>query len=729
MIREEIAAAIRMMGQEDIDNHVFHNLYLPRQKKLAFLSSLCSGHHILVLGPPGCGKTTLANRVSTLLSPIEVVDGCPLNCSLSTPSCPWCTWTINRGGTLKKRTLSGEDRIKKVQGSAGLAPQDLIGDVDPEMVITQGIHSLAAFVPGKLLRANRGILLIDFFDRVSERVLDVILSAVQDGTVTIGAYDEKLTLDLLVLAVGNEQALTSLPADLLDIFDIISLDYQSSEIERKVVSGCISKENRDIVDEAVDIVVHTRDHADVKRGASTRGTIKYAELLTSLSQLGNTDKRELMHTGASIALPHRIELTINADNPRKRDQIIDEIADDVLGTTQKEEALLSLSRDDILSLAEEIARTDGYREPLKYGAFELLLKRVHRFPESMLANLHQDMMHKLIELYPERYGKDSLTDELLRDIEASRKTEEEIKQARADLEAQALQETLKLLEQKKILERNATGLELSQSGITFLLETLLPKSWDTKHPGSGKHNTGRKLAVGEGKVVGLRHFHFGDRYQDISIRDTMREAIRNRRQNLTKEDMMVAVKDIRAKMDIVLAVDLSGTMQQLEKLWYAKQSCIALSLAASRFQDRVAIVSFSNLADTTANLTSNPYTLTRKVLELQLHRNAFTNIGYGLLKACQLLQRRHAVSSNRHIILISDGCATAPHPSPQKYALRQAARAAAHGITISCICINQESADPELMSKIARIGKGRSYLVGHEHLAETILGERSVAAA
>jgi len=179
----------------------------------------------------------------------------------------------------------------------------------------------------------------------------------------------------------------------------------------------------------------------------------------------------------------------------------------------------------------------------------------------------------------------------------------------------------------------------------------------------------------------------------------------------------------------VLVVDLSGTMRQLEKLWHAKECSIALSLAASQFKDRVGVVSFSNMADVVVDITSNPYRLTRRVIDLDLHPNSFTNIGYGILKAVQLFSYHRRGKASQHIILISDGDATAPHPSPKKYALRQATRAAKKGITISTICINEESADPELMRRIARIGKGRIYYIGEEALTSAILEERLAAKA
>jgi Mg-chelatase subunit ChlD len=192
---------------------------------------------------------------------------------------------------------------------------------------------------------------------------------------------------------------------------------------------------------------------------------------------------------------------------------------------------------------------------------------------------------------------------------------------------------------------------------------------------------------------------------------------------------MVLTKDVRTSIDIVLVVDLSGTMRQLEKLWHAKECSIALSLAAAQFHDRVGIVSFSNMADVVVDITRNPHRLTRRVIDLELHPNAFTNIGYGILKGAHMFGYHRRSKASQHMIVISDGDATAPHPSPKKYALRQATKVAKKGITISCICINEDSADAELMRRIARIGKGRMHFIGAEQVTSAVLEERMAARA
>ena len=733
MLREEILTTINNLGVEGFKQRVFDGFQVGEEEKETLLSSISSGHHILILGPPGSGKTAIANRISAILDDIKVVEGCPLNCPPENASCPWCLDRKSQGILLKEGILAASERVKRVQGSGGLVAEDLIGDLDPEAAFAHGIYSPISFVPGKLLRANRGILLIDFIDRVPERVLNAILYALQGGEISIGPFEENVSLDALVIATGSEKALKILPLDIIDFFDVVRIGYAQGHDEQKqiILSNLLQPHGEEtitegVIDKAIEIIDQTRQHPEVQRGVSTRGMIKYSEVLASYHQLVQAEEKELLQRGASISLPHRLGLAPEAELPGKREQIINEIVNKVTGTEEAEEELFTLSKEDILALVGEIVQEEKIRKPLKYGAFDLLLKRIQHLPESKLAKIYGEAVQRLQELYPERYRVDNLTGDLLTELEEERRKRERLKA----LEEQALFETLKFLEKQDIVERSTTGWTLSQRGITFLLERLTPRLDEgIQFYGYGKHSTGKKLTLGEGKVVGTRQFRFGDRYRDVSFRDTMREALRNRRQAISKEDIMVNIKDIHTKLNMVLLIDLSGTMRQLQKLWYAKESAIALALAASRYGDNVGVVSFSNLADIVVDLSDNPYRVTRQVLDLELHENAFTNIGYGILKAGYLLARHPKGKAKQHIILISDGDATAPHPSPERSAIRQAAAAARRGITISCICITQETSNPELMRRIARIGKGRVYIVGAEELTTTLLEEAAIVHA
>ena len=188
--------------------------------------------------------------------------------------------------------------------------------------------------------------------------------------------------------------------------------------------------------------------------------------------------------------------------------------------------------------------------------------------------------------YQDRDMGDNLTVDLLADIETARETHGRLSaELRAKLEAKALIETVDMLEDRQLLSRKGMGFKLSQRGIAMLLEKLSTRLWEgSQLTGQGKHRTGKKFIMGEGRVVGTRAWRFGDSYRDFSLKDTIRQAIRNHHQEVRREDIRVLRRDIRTRMDILLCLDLSGTMDQLEKLWYAKEGAIALALASSQLR-------------------------------------------------------------------------------------------------------------------------------------------------
>ena len=737
-VRDEIKNEI-LRDVDAAKAKLFEGLVLDEEVKTNFISSLLSGHHILLVGPPGSGKTTLALRIARLLSPRIVVKNCPIRSYPDDEGCPWCSQAREKETVV----LSPEGRVVRVQGSPELVPEDLIGDIDPEAALKYGTLSVKSFVPGKALRANHGILVLDFIDRMQERAVNVLMQALEGDTVTTGHFDEPIPLDVLIIATGTEEVFQTLPTDIIDHFDVIRLGYIEDEVKEKEVieekaefretfrfedvgdaelkEGGITRS--EALDKVTEILHRTRMHPEVKRGASVRAGISFAELLDVYPVVcGRPIEAADVKEVALFALPHRIQLYDYASS-RTPDEVISEIVDEILELGKKRR--VALSRDDVVAIALEIAKEDRVRRPLKYGFYDILLKRIKRYPESQLAKLYQKIYKELEEEALEK-EREELTEVLLAEIEEARKLRERMQQLVRELEARALDETLETLEDLGILEKSREGLVIGKRGIIILLESLFPRSVSGARVfGYGRHSTGKKSTLGEGRVVGVRKYHLGDRYKDISLKDTMREAIRNRRMEITRDDIRVQVRDIRTQLYIVLAIDLSGTMAELEKLWYAKEAAGALALSSLRYKDKVGVVSFSNLAEEVIDVTDNPYRVMKAVIELDLHENAFTNIGYGIRKAREMLLRRKKSSAARHIILISDGDATAPDPSPERFAIREAIKTVKKGITLSTVCINQASANPELMKRIAKIGKGNVIMIEEEaKLAEALLEDR-----
>src|SRR3990167_7726600 len=82
--------------------------------KQAVKSALLSDRHIILVGPPGIGKTTLAKNIAKLLG---------------------------------KKTP-----FVRVQGSPDLTVEDLLGDIDPVKALKYGPLSIEAFTKGKIFK-------------------------------------------------------------------------------------------------------------------------------------------------------------------------------------------------------------------------------------------------------------------------------------------------------------------------------------------------------------------------------------------------------------------------------------------------------------------------------------------------------------------------------------------------------------------------------------------------
>ncbi len=290
----------------------FTDILGQEQAKQGIKSALMQNRHIIIVGPPGIGKTTMAKNIAKLLPDVEVIEGCNYNCTKENPVCPSCRQQ-KKHKTVK---INGAKRFIRIQGSPDLTVEDLLGDIDPIKALKFGPLSLEAFTPGKIFKANNGVLFFDELNRCPEKLQNSMLQALEERKATIGSYDVDFDVNFIFISTMNpEDTSTEKLSDvLLDRFDIIYMDYpENTEVEKKIVL-MKGKKLANVSDELLDLIAYfirlLRQDEKLEKKPSVRASIGLYERAQSNALLKgrkNVEFEDIKDVLVSV-LSHRIRL-------------------------------------------------------------------------------------------------------------------------------------------------------------------------------------------------------------------------------------------------------------------------------------------------------------------------------------------------------------------------------------------------------------------------------------
>ena len=312
-----------IIGQEDV--------------KEELKSALVMGRHLILVGPPGIGKTTLVKNLAGLLPKIEVAD-CDYHCTPQEPRCPQCLGKEGKG----TKSIQGEERFVRIQGSPDLTSEDLLGDIDPVKALEYGPLSLEAFTPGKIFKANNGILFFDEINRCSEKLQNALLQVLEEGKITIGSYDIDFDANLIFIGTMNPDDNSTEPLSdvFLDRFDLIRMSYPKTQEEEEAIVTSKGKRfinvPQEITNALVNFVRALREDDKLEKSPSVRASLGLYERAQSNAYLAGRDTVTFPDLGNAVesVIAHRVRLKPSAQfvtspedySKRRYDKLLEDTA-------------------------------------------------------------------------------------------------------------------------------------------------------------------------------------------------------------------------------------------------------------------------------------------------------------------------------------------------------------------------------------------------------------------
>ncbi len=143
--------------------------------RIALEISVAGGHNLLLVGPPGIGKTMLARRIPTVLPPLDPEDALEVTKIYSSTG-------LGRGALLRDRPFRAPHHT--------ISAAALVGGGRPPKA-------------GECSLAHTGVLFLDEMPELGRAAVEALRQPLEDRSVTIARVDGVVTLPARFLLVGS----------------------------------------------------------------------------------------------------------------------------------------------------------------------------------------------------------------------------------------------------------------------------------------------------------------------------------------------------------------------------------------------------------------------------------------------------------------------------------------------------------------------------------------------